>query len=215
MQDEFTLVSFSSVGCCTSKPQIDFSPVSQTIFPVLVIVSYHLTRTSTSEYGFSGDFMHCWKRYVLLSSIPGRYTHPIFLASFTVIGFCELFALCSLFCPWIIFKLCTCQMSPQNSRYKSSLSLSTNSNPSPGSQHKSTSGIKPWLYVSTYTTFTHTNSLIGVWVRRDGRNHCGGRFDHFDDVLGPLSQEDWDREVSLLWHLGHWSSSRSCTELIP
>ena len=52
------------------------------------------------------------------------------------------------------------------------------------------------MYVSTYTTFTLSDSLIGVWVLRDGLFRSDGHFYRFGDVLGSLPQEDRDREVS-------------------
>jgi hypothetical protein len=62
----------------------------------------------------------------------------------------------------------------------------------------------------------HANSLVGVRIRSDGHHHFAGCFNCCVDVLGSLSQEDRDGEVSSsFWKICRWCSSCSCTELIP
>lgn len=57
------------------------------------------------------------------------------------------------------------------------------------------------LYVSSYTTFMHANSLIVVAALMDGSNRFGGHLDHCVVKLGSLPQEDRVREVSLSFDL--------------
>ena len=43
---------------------------------------------------------------------------------------------------------------------------------------------------------THANGLIDIDTPMDGGSRFGGHFDHCDDELEPLPQEDGVREVS-------------------
>ena len=68
--------------------------------------------------------------------------------------------------------------------------------PSIGSIQRNSSKFTSWLYVSTYTTFTHANGLVVVADPMDERCRFGGHLDHCGDELDTLPQEDRVREVS-------------------